>query len=133
MDQTRDDMGVDRRRLLLGGATLVGGAGLVGAAVANASPDDPGPDDPGEATDTIPAEIAARVSPDTVEAIPLLASRRVTIEAVPGATVKGNDSGRLGDFAVGEGIMVLNADRGADGTVAAQRVVRAVFGVRSDG
>lgn len=105
---------VDRRTLLVGGASLAVGGMFLRAGAAAASPGDT----------WTPALVTGEASQDAVLVTSLDTRRRIQVGLNSGTTVKT-------DLSPGNQILI-EGDDGLDGSIAAQRVIRGVFGERSD-
>ena len=106
---------VDRRTLIVGGASVAAGAVLLRPSGAQASPFD------GEWT---PARVAGRISADAIDVTSLDTQRHVRVGLSSDTIVHA-------DLAVGDQVLI-EGDDSADGEVTARRVIRGVFGERSD-
>ena len=110
-----DSARVDRRTLIVGGASVAAGAVLLKAPQAQATSVE---------TAWTPALVAGRVTDDAVDVTSLDTHRRVRVGLSPDTIVHA-------DLEVGSQVLI-EGDDSADGAVAARRVIRGVFGERSD-
>jgi hypothetical protein len=115
MDSDLEDKQMDRRTFVLGGASLAGGGILVGAANADAA---------AAGGEWIPAIVAAQISPTVLDVVPLQTSRAVRVVLAGDATV--HSALEAGSTVVIEGHEAVG------GPIRTQRIVRGVFGVKSD-
>jgi hypothetical protein len=105
---------VDRRTLLVGGASFAVGRMFLGAGAAAASTGDT----------WTPALVTGEASGHALVVTSLDTHRRVQVGLGPGTIVHS-------DLSAGSQILI-QGDSGRDGSIAAQRVIRGVFGERSD-
>lgn len=106
---------VDRRTLLVGGASFAVGGMFLRTSAAAASAGD---------TTWTPALVTGQASRDAVVVTSLDTHRRVQVGLGPGTIVHT-------DLSAGNQILI-EGDDGLDGSIAARRVIRGVFGERSD-
>jgi hypothetical protein len=113
MEKTFDSGPMNRKTLLVGGVSLAGAA-FLGVSEADASGDD----------EWASGTIASEISDDAVDVTLLTTSDPVQVDLVKGAIINA-------DLTPGATVLIEGSER-EDGSIAAQRIVRGVFGVRSD-
>jgi hypothetical protein len=136
-DETPRERTVDRRTLIVGGASAVA-AGVLAPAVAAHDAGSAGVE-----SALVPAKVTDHLSARSIEAAPIATGNRVRVDLAPGGRVgRGRDlDAELGDFDVGDTVAILlppgggavDADEvGTDGALQAPGVVRLVWGKASD-